>query len=85
MNVHLHIDHLVLDGLPVEAGQGELVQAAVQVELTRLLTDAVLAPGLHTGGARPLMPSEDIHLTGNDTPTTLGQQIGRVIHRGISR
>ena len=75
----------MLDGLPVEADQGELVQAAVEIELTRLLSDGVLSPDLRAGGARPPVPSEDIHLSGNDKPATLGQQIGRAIRGGISR
>lgn len=84
MNVHLHIDHLVLDGLPVDAGQGEVVQAAVQAELTRLLVSSDLAPGLRSGGARPSVRSENIHLTGDETPTTLGQQIGQAVYGGIA-
>ena len=38
-NIHLHIERLVLDGLPIDRGQGPHVQAAVEAELTRLLTE----------------------------------------------
>jgi hypothetical protein len=85
MNIHLHIDHLVLDGLPVEAGHGPHVQAAVEAELTRLLASGTLTTGLRMGGARPSVPSNDIHLTGHDTPASLGQQIGQAVYGGISR
>ena len=85
MNIHLHIDQLVLDGLPVEAGDAAAVQAGVEAELTRLLATGAVAPGLRTGGARASVPSEDIHLTGDETPATLGRQIGRAVYGGISR
>ena len=37
MRVRIHIDRLVLDGFPLTAGQGRLVQAAVERELSRLI------------------------------------------------
>lgn len=85
MSVHLHIEHLVLEGLPVEVGDGGSVQAAVETELTRLLADGALGPGLFAGGARPSVASEDIHLTGNETPATLGRQIGQTVYGGMTR
>lgn len=85
MNIHVHIDSLVLDGLPVDAGDGGLVQAALEAELTRLLAAGALAPGLRAGGARPSVPSEEIDLTGDATPATLGQRIGEAVYGGISR
>ena len=38
-NIHLHIERLILDGLPIERAQGPHVQAAVEAELARLLTE----------------------------------------------
>ena len=43
MNIRLHIERLILDGLPVNSVQSPQVKAAVEAELTRLLT----ADGLH--------------------------------------
>ena len=42
-NIHLHIERLILDGLPIERAQGPHVQAAVEAELSRLLTENGLA------------------------------------------
>ena len=36
MNIQLHIERLVLDGLPLTRREGALVQAAVETELARL-------------------------------------------------
>ena len=38
MNINLHIERLILDGLPITRQQGPHVQAAVEAELTRLLS-----------------------------------------------
>ena len=35
-SVNLHIERLVLEGLPLGAHEGPLVQAAIEVELGRL-------------------------------------------------
>jgi hypothetical protein len=85
MTIHLHIDQLVLDGLPVETCDAAVVQAAVEMELTRLFTNGAIAPGLRTGGARASVPSQGIRLTGNETPAIVGQQIGRAVYGGISK
>ncbi|MEA3276257.1 MAG: hypothetical protein U9Q81_13400 [Pseudomonadota bacterium] len=85
MNVHLHIDELVLEGLPLEATDAAAVKAAVETELTRLLANGGLAPDLRTGGARASVPAGDIHLGGDRTPSDLGRQIGRTLYRGINR
>ena len=40
MNINLHIERLILDGLPIEPRQRAQVQAAVEAELARLLRPA---------------------------------------------
>ncbi len=37
MSVNVHIEHLVLDALPLSAGEASQVRLAVQAELGRLL------------------------------------------------
>jgi hypothetical protein len=44
MNVNLHIERLVLDGLAVGSGEVALLQMAVESELGRLLTRERFAP-----------------------------------------
>jgi hypothetical protein len=84
MNINLHIDHLVLDGLPLEEGQGGAIQAAVEAELARLLASGDLASALRMGGARASVAGGDIQLTGNHSPAALGRQIGRAVYGGIN-
>ena len=85
MNVHLHIEHLVLDGLPVEPDGGDLVRAAVEAELTRLLASGGPGPGLRTGGARFDVPADDVAFSHGDSAISLGGKIGQAIYGGISR
>jgi hypothetical protein len=83
MNIRLHIDRLVLDGLNVSPGQGELVKASVEAELTRLLMDGGLGVGLHSGGAVPSIRTDTIEFAGKDNPLRQGEKIARSIYSGI--
>jgi hypothetical protein len=82
MNIHVHIERLILDGLPVTSSQGVLVQAAVERELARLLTAGMPAV---TGGGLPSIQGGNLQLGSRVTPGRLGQQIGRAIHSGLNR
>jgi hypothetical protein len=80
-SVHLHIERLVLDGLPVSHHQGALVQAAIETELTRLLAEGNL--GALPGGAVPHLRAASIQLTHDSQPAHLGHQIAQAIHSGL--
>lgn len=85
MKINLHIERLVLDGLPIEHHHGLLVKAAVEAELSRLLTADGLANGLISGGAMPSVPAHNIRMADNSNPKKLGQQIGRAVYGGIGK
>jgi len=84
MNIRLHIDRLVLEGLPVTRSQGPLVQAAVEAELSRLMSEGGLAQELASGGAVPSVPADGINLAGG-SPANIGRQIARAVYGGIGR
>jgi hypothetical protein len=85
MNVHVHIERLVLDGLPVEAGSGAAVRAAVEAELAELITEHGLGSGLQRGGAHACMRGGNIAMCAGPDPDALGKQIGGAVHRGLMR
>jgi hypothetical protein len=85
MNVHLHIERLVLAGVPVEVGNGDSLRAAIEAELTRQLSRGDLAPGMRSGSARRQVATSAIGVNGDDTPATLGRKIGGVLHGGLIR
>ena len=83
MNIRIHIDRLILDGLPITHSQGPLVQAAVEVELARLLTENGLAASLEAGGAVPSLRANAIQLTAGSGPTQMGTQIAGAVYSGM--
>jgi hypothetical protein len=85
MNIHLHIERLILDGLPIGSGQGALVQAAVEAELSRLLVQGGIAPSLQSGGAVPSVRAEAIQFTAQSTPAQMGQQIAHSVYAGMGK
>ena len=82
-DIHLHIERLILDGLPIEHGQGPLVRAAVEAELARLLAEDGLASQLQSGGALPGLKASAIQLTPGGSPAQLGQQIAQSVYGGL--
>jgi hypothetical protein len=82
-NIHLHIERLILDGLPVERAQGPLVQAAVEAELARLLTENGLGVAFGAGGVVPGIDANGIQLSPGSSPAQLGRQIAQSVYGGI--
>lgn len=85
MNINLHIDRLVLDGLPIEHHHGPLIKTAVELELGRLLAASGLENSLTGGGAIPSAQAAGIQMSSDSNPARLGQQIGRAIYGGIGK
>lgn len=81
MSIHVHIERLILDGLPVRGGEGTAVRAALEAELARLLGEGGLAD--QSAGAVPFLPAGAIELTGEAGPSHLGRQIAGAIHAGF--
>lgn len=83
MNINLSIERLILDGIAIPHAQRPLLQAAVEAELGRLLTENGLSAELMVGGAMPHVPAGSIHLTPDANPIQMGQQIAQAVYRGI--
>ena len=82
--IKVHIEHLVLEGLPLERRHGPLVQAAVEAELSRLMSDGGLSPVLASGGAVPSVRADPINSAGK-SPAQIGRQIAKAVYGGMSR
>lgn len=85
MNINLHIERLVLDGIELERGQESLLQAAVETELARMLSAEGLSTHLMSGGAMPRLQAGDIRLSAGGNSHQLGQQIARAVYGGIGQ
>lgn len=80
MNIELHIERLVLDGLPAE-GSSAALREAIQMELARLLRSHGLSHELTGGIAVPRVRGGAVSV--EHQPTKLGQTIARAVHEGI--
>jgi hypothetical protein len=85
MRINLHIQRLILEGLPVTATQHPRVQAAVESELARLLGMGGLSQQLHAGGAVPHTRGTELKLTTETYPEMIGWQIARSVYGGIGK
>jgi hypothetical protein len=85
MNIKLHIERLVLDGISLSSGERPLLQAAVEAELTRLLASGGLSDALQSGGALYNVRTAGIQLANDGSPARLGEQIAGVVYGGIGQ
>ncbi|MGA7180814.1 MAG: hypothetical protein WBX11_14690 [Thiobacillaceae bacterium] len=85
MNINLHIERLVLDGLPMETEHGPLIQQAVERELTTLLTNSQLPDALRSGGSLYRLQTPEIQISYGVRPVPLGQQIAGAVYKGLSK
>ena len=84
MKVHLHIDRLIVEGLPISSTQGASLKAALSAELGRLL--------MTQDWSGPLQSESVAYLRGDafsaapgDSPRRLGSKIANAVHGGVRR
>lgn len=82
MNIDLHIERLILDGIDLTPGQHHLLQTSLTAELTRLLNEGGIAPQLTGGIALSRLSTSEVQWSG-DNPVQLGQQIAQSVYGGI--
>jgi hypothetical protein len=82
MNISVHIERLIFDGVPITSDQRDSVHAAVETELTRLLT----AKGFDysSGYAVPHLTASPIHLAPAIKPWSVGHQIAKAIYGSLT-
>lgn len=83
MNIELHIERLVLEGLEVEPRHRSHLQAALEGELARLLATDGLRSELLSGGAMRSLSAGEIQVTNQMSPLHLGNGIAQAVHGGI--
>jgi hypothetical protein len=84
MKMNIHIERLVLEGLPVKGEHKEHILAAVQHEMRQLLAEGP-AGDFAVSGAIPALRGGSINVPPNPAPAQLGRQIARAVHQGISK
>jgi hypothetical protein len=84
MNVNLHIERLILDGLAIESRQQSALQTAIKTELGRLFAQGDF-PWALRGGAVPTLRANSIQLTSQSDLAPLGRQIAGSIYASIGK
>ncbi len=77
----VRIEELVLHGLPLTRSQGPVVQAAVETELARLLTEQGMSRS--SADTTPRLSAGSIQLTKDNNPAHLGDQIGQAVYGSL--
>jgi hypothetical protein len=85
MNVNLHIERLVLDGVPLAPGQQHLLHAALCAELTRLIATGGMQATLAAGAALPHLGGTALTLPANADAGEAGTSIAASIYGGMGR
>lgn len=82
MKVNLHIETLVLDGLPLTRREGPLVQRAIELELAKLIADGNFVSAGSNALATARAPAITLAST---SPQGMGRQIAGSVFEGIRR
>ena len=85
MKIQVHIERLILEGLPVNGHDGPRVRAAVAAELGRLIGAQGIAAGLRTGGAVAAVRADAMRIESHASPRRLGTEIARAVYGGLRR
>jgi hypothetical protein len=82
MTIDVHIERLVLDGMPAMADT-RAVRSALRRELARLLQTGRLSDAIRIGGALPHLRSDPIHVQPAAPPQRFGGQVAEAVHGAI--
>jgi hypothetical protein len=81
MNITVHIERLILDGVPFAGGQESVLRAGLEAELVRLLGKEGLS-GI-SASALERLPGGTVQLDGESKPALVGQQIAQSIYTAM--
>ncbi len=85
MKVNLHIERLVLRGLPIGSRDAAQVKKAVRAELTRLLAiDPTVVCSL-VSAAMPSARGMPLRMSAAEDPPQLGAAIAQSVYGGLSK
>jgi hypothetical protein len=83
MNINVHIERIILDGVPVEPGEHRRLKTIVATELTRQLVSNGLSSELLAGRCLPTVKAGMIQLRSDKNSAQLGQRIATALYDGI--
>jgi hypothetical protein len=84
VNINLHIDRVVLDGILLSPSERGVFHACIETELVRLLMGGGLSRSLDHSTSVPLISADSILLAVGKEPKQLGQQIAQSVYGSLS-
>jgi hypothetical protein len=81
VNVELHIEELVLHGLPPDHRIGD----AIEHELSRLFTEQGVPPSLSRGGDIPHLDAGAFQMNPEFGAGAVGARVARTLYEGMKR
>lgn len=80
MKINVHVERLVLEGLPGSTRRTPILKAALTTELARLLQSPDLWNAVPSSTAVPRMKARDLRVNTDASPNRLGVDIARAIN-----
>jgi hypothetical protein len=80
MRIRLHVDRMSIEGLALNTAHGAQLQAAIEVELSRLLVTGGIHGELANGGSFDRLDGGRIQTSSGAAPRDLGAQIARAMY-----
>lgn len=81
MNIHLHIDRLVVDGLPLTPVQARVLRASVESQLAAKFAAEPPRPG--SSSAVPTLSAAPIAWSASSSATENGRHIAHSLHAAL--
>jgi hypothetical protein len=83
VDVHLHIERLVLDGVGVTPAERVLLAEAARLELTRLIANGGVSDWFAAGFSVPALQGGAMASTSAVDPVAFGHELARALYRHI--
>ncbi len=81
--VQLHIERLVLEGIPLPRGHESRFKAELASELARLFSERGVPSELTQGDARDRLAGGILRLTANVDVGTIAKQVAQAVYGGL--
>jgi hypothetical protein len=83
MNIELHIERLVVEGIPIAPAERALLHTAIHAELERLLRAEGLPGDLPRRGAVARAQAPPVVVPGRPDTLEMGRRLAVAIHEGL--
>jgi hypothetical protein len=85
MNINLHIERLILDDVGIKSHQKNEIKAAVEAALKQQLVNQGIDSTMKSSNNCQLIKGDSISIENISKPTSIGQQIGNAVYKGIRK